>query len=116
MKKKKTNLNDGYATVYVVKKKKTDFNAEVTAKAKEDLMFLMEMAYQEQYKRDQDYEFAESTRHSLSMKIKMRLCDEIKKEHKIVIDGVLYNPFKIDFAKDDRCMYLYLEEERKIAE
>lgn len=114
--KKKTNLNDGYAKVYSVKNKKTDFNAEITAKDKDDLLFVMEMAYEEQNKRDQDYEFAESTRHSLNLKIKMRLCDEVKKTHKIVIDGVLYNPFKIDYSKNERCMYLYLEEERKIAE
>ena len=115
MKKKQSRLNDGYAQIYSVLPQKTNFNADISPKKQDDMKLLMEMAYQEQYKRDQDYEFAESSRHSLNLKVKMRLCEEIKKTHKIVIDDVIYNAFKIDYSKSERSMYLYLEEERKIA-
>ena len=116
MKKKKQRLNDGFAAVYWEKDNKTDFNADIRAKTLDDLEYVMDMAYEEQFKREQDYEFAESSGHSLNLKVKMRLYEKISKKNKIVIEDVLYNILKIDYSKSEKCMYLYLEEERKIAQ
>lgn len=116
MKRKKTRLNDGYASFYKEKEKKTDFNAAISAKSKEDMEYIVDMAYQESYKREKDYEFAEANGNSLSLKLKMHLYSGIKKEHKVVIEGVKYNILKIDYAKEENRMYLYLEEVGKIAD
>lgn len=116
MKRKKTTLNDGYASFYKEKEKKTDFNAVISAKSKEDMEHIVNMAYQESYKRDKDFEFAEAHEHSLSLKLKMPIYDGIKQEYKVIIDGVKYNIFKIDYAKEERRMYLYLEEVGKVAD
>ena len=117
MKKRKTQgLNDGFAAIYLPRDVKTDFSARETAKTLEDMEYIVDMAYQEEYKREQDYEFAESNGHALSLKIRMLLLEDIKKEHKMVIDNTIYNILKMDYAKAECVMYAYLEEERKLAE
>ena len=116
MKKKQSQLNDGIASFYKEKEKKTDFNAAISAKSKEDMVFIVNMAYKECYKREKDFEFAELNGHALSLKIKIHLYSGIEKTQKVVIDGTKYNILKIDYAKDERRMYLYLEEVGKIAE
>lgn len=116
MKQKKTQgLNNGYIGIYLPNDKKTDFNAEIKPKNLGDMDYVVDLAYAEEYKRDQDYEFAESIGHSLSLKVRTLLYEELSKEHKVVENGILYNILKIDYAKSERVMYLYLEEERKIA-
>lgn len=116
MKEKIQKLNDGYIGVYRPKSRKTDFSAKVSAKTMNDLEYFVDMAYSEQYKREQDFDFAESSGHSLSLKVKTLLYEEITKEYKVILDNVLYNILKIDYAKTERAMYFYLEEERKLAE
>lgn len=116
MKKKQTQLNDGYASFYKEKEKKTDFNAAISAKTKEDMEYIVDMAYQECYKRDKDFEFAEMHEHALSLKVKMHMYSGIKKEYKVVIEGIKYNILKIDYAKSEERMYLYLEEVGKFAD
>ncbi len=116
MKKKTQGLNDGFALLYKPKEQETDFSAAISPKNMDDLIHFVDMAYQEQYKREQDYEFADSIGHSLSLKIRTLLYDQITKEYKVVINDILYNILKIDHSREERVMYLYLEEERKIAE
>lgn len=117
MQKRKTQgLNDGYAALYKPKERKTDFSAAISPKSLDDMDYFVDMAYQEQYKREQDYEFANSSGHSLSLKIRTLLYEDVTKDHKAVIGNVLYNILKIDHARGERVMYLYLEEERKLAE
>lgn len=116
MKKEKTKgLNDGYVGIYKPKEVETDFGAKTSPKSLDNLEHFVDMAYKEEYKREQDYDFAEAVGHSLSLKIRTLLYDELTKDYKAVVDAVLYNILKIDYAKEDNVMYLYLEEERSIA-
>lgn len=110
MKKKKTrNLNDGYIGIYSVKHRESGF-AAVSPKSMDDLEFVNDLAYEELYKRIEDYEMASASGHELSLKVKTLLCEDLKKEYKVVKDGTMYNILKIDYAKADGVMYLYLEE------
>lgn len=110
IKKKKTrNLNDGYVDVYKVKSNTNEFNADITPKSLEDMEYMMPLAYTEQSKREEDYSFAESTGHALHLKIRTLLADA-SKDCKIVHDNIIYNILKIDYARAEGVMYLYLEE------
>lgn len=115
MKTKTQGLNDGYVGVYIPKDIETDFGANISPKSMEDMTYFVDMAYAEEYKREQDYEFAEANGHSLSLKIRTLLYEGIDKNYKIVAGTTLYNILKIDYAKNVNVMYLYLEEERSIA-
>ncbi len=112
---KTRNLNDGYIGVYEVKEKKTDFSAAVSPKSMDDLNYVVDMAYTEEYKREQDYSMAEAEGHALTLKIKTLIYDELTKDHKIICDRKMYNILKIDYARSAGVMYLYLEEERTVA-
>lgn len=114
MKKKTQGLNDGYISIYTQKDNKTDFSAAITPKNLEDMDKCVDLAYKEQYKRQQDYEFAESSGNTLSLKVRSLLYEEVSTKHKAVIGNTVYSIFKIDHEKEDRVMYLFLEEERKL--
>ncbi|MCI8507556.1 MAG: hypothetical protein HFJ06_03175 [Lachnospiraceae bacterium] len=117
IKQRKTrNLNDGYIGVYEAKEKRTDFSAAVSPKSRDDLAYITDLAYKEEYKREQDYTMAEADGHALSLKIKTLLYDELTKDHKIICGREMYNILKIDYARSEGVMYLYLEEERTVAE
>lgn len=115
MRTKTQGLNDGYAGVYKPKDIEADFGANVSPKSIDDMDYFVDMAYAEEYKREQDYEFAEAKGHSLSLKIRTLLYEAIDKNYKVVVENTLYNILKIDYAKAENVMYLYLEEERSIA-
>lgn len=117
IKRRKTqNLNDGYIGVYKTKEKRTDFSAVVSPKSMNDLAYIVDLAYTEEYKREQDYSMAEADGHALSLKLKTLIYDELTKDHKIIYGREMYNILKIDYARSAGVMYLYLEEEGTIAE
>lgn len=110
------NLNDGYVKVYRALKRKNDFSAPVNAKSWKDLEYVVELAYKEMSKRDQDDQFAQSIGRKLSLKVKTRLYEDIDKTMKVVRGNTLYAIIKIDYDRDKDIMYLYMEEERTIAQ
>lgn len=114
MRKKTQGLNDGYVDIYAVNEKENDFAAEITPKSLDDMTYVVSMAFQEEYKREQDMAFAEALDCTLSLKVRMHLQDEITKKHKVVWNGAIYNVLKIDFNRNEKVMYLYLEEARRI--
>lgn len=116
MKKKIQRLNDGYVNCYKRKAKETDFAASVTAKKMEDLEFLVSLAFSEETRREQDYEFAEAKSRSLNLKIKTLLYQHINSDCIIIIGDTMYNIIKLDPDKKNNVMYFYLEENRKIAQ
>lgn len=111
---KTSNLNDGYIECYAVKEKKSSFNAPMNATGLDDLEFIVSLAYEEMSKRDQDIEFAESLRRSLSMKVKTHLFDGVKKNSKVILGNSLYDIIKLDYSRKENLMYLYLDEVREI--
>lgn len=115
MKSKFSKYNDGMLYVCESKKKEIDFGATKNARSEEDLVKILKLAYEEKTRRDEDLQFAESQGRSLSLKVKTRLRD-IDSMHKILIEGKLYSIIYIDKDRNNKEMYLYLEEERKIEE
>lgn len=114
---KMENLNDGYVKVYRrAQKKQNDFSTPVNTKSKKDLEFVVELAYKEMSKRDQDDQFAESIGRKLSLKVKTRRYEDVDKTMKIVRGSTLYAILKIDYDREKDVMYLYMEEERTLAE
>lgn len=114
MKKKTQGLNDGYIGIYMQKNNTTDFSAKITPKNLNDMDKVIDLAYKEQYRRQQDYEFAESKGNTLSLKVRTLLFESVTTRHKAVIGNTVYSIFKTDHDKDERVMYLFLEEERKL--
>lgn len=114
---KKTKINnyvDGFARVYQENIIKTNFGAKQNSKSIDNLNLVVKLAYTECSKRQQDLEFAESMSKSLTLKIKTRLYDKVKNNHKIVIDNTLYDIIYLDFDRKNKEMYLYLEEVREL--
>ena len=111
--KNQSNYNDGFIYVYEEKEKKSDFAAPENVTGKDHLQIVMKLAYEESYKREKDLEFAESHNKSLSMKVKTRMQEKVKKYHKIIIADIMYDIFEIDYDRKKQEMYLYMEEVRK---
>lgn len=110
------NLNDGFLKCYRDKKQESDFNAPKNPKTEEDMKFIVELAFEEMSRRDQDMTFAETLGRTLSLKVKTRLLPEIDKKMKVVIEKTMYNVIKIDSDREKNVMFFYLEEVRKLAE
>lgn len=108
------NLNDGYLGVYENKHGKSDFNAPKNPKGIEDLNYIVDLAYAQMSKRDQDFEFAHSIDRNLSLKVKTRLYQKVTKANKVILDDMLYDIINIDYSKETDLMYLYMEEVRSI--
>lgn len=111
---KKSNYNDGYVRVYEEIPVKNNFGAKENIKSKDNLKFIVKLAYEECSKRQQDLEFAESSSRTLSVKVKTRFYNNLKNEHKIVIENTLYDIIYIDEDRKNRELYFYLEEVRNI--
>ena len=111
---KATNYNDGYIRVYKEKNKESDFGARKNIKTFDDLEFIVKLAYKECNKRQQDLEFAEASSRTLTLKVKTRLYDKAKNNHKVVINNTLYDIIYIDYDRANREMYLYLEQVREL--
>lgn len=117
--KKKTEIpkyNDGFVTLYRVKNETSSFGAKLNPEKLSDMEYAAELAYEEMSRRDQDYEFAEMNSRQLSMKIKTPNIPGVDKNMMVCRNGMLYNIIKLDTDIHKNVMYLYLEEDRKIAD
>lgn len=114
MNKKIKNYNDGYIRVYEELPTRTGFGAKENIKSKDNLKLIVKLAYEECSKRQQDLEFAEASSRSLNIKVKTRFYNNLKNEHKIVIENTLYDIIYIDEDRKNRELYFYLEEVRNI--
>ena len=111
---KKSNYNDGYVRVYEEIPVKSNFGAKENIKSKDNLKFIVKLAYEECSKRQQDLEFAEASSRSLNMKVKTRFYNNLKNDYKVIIENILYDIFYIDEDRKNRELYFYLEEVRNI--
>ena len=106
---KKSNFNDGYIRICKEIPQKTDFGAKKNIKDMDNLSFIVKLAFQECSKREQDLQFAESSDRTLNLKVKTRLFKGVTSEHKVILNGVLYDIIYIDEDRVNREMYFYLE-------
>lgn len=111
---KKSNYNDGYVRVYEEIPVKNNFGAKENIKSKDNLKFIVKLAYEECSKRQQDLEFAESSSRTLSVKVKTRFYNGLKNDYKIIIENILYDIFYIDEDRKNRELYFYLELVREL--
>ena len=111
---KKSNYNDGYVRVYEEIPVKTNFGAKENIKSKDNLKFIVKLAYEECSKRQQDLEFAEANSRSLNIKVKTRFYNNLKNDYKVIIENILYDIFYIGEDRKNRELYFYLEEVRTI--
>lgn len=112
--KKISNYNDGYIRVYEEIHVKVNFGAKENIKSKDNLKFIVKLAYEECNKRQQDLEFAEASSRTLNIKVKTRFYNGLKNNHKIIIENTLYDIVYIDEDKKNRELYFYLEEVRNL--
>lgn len=113
MKPKFSRFNDGVASIYREKPKRTDFNAKKNVSSLEDMDFIVRLDFEEASRREQDLEFAERSGFSLTLKIKTRAVPGVDNMCKAVIDGYLYDVRYTDKTRTE--MWLYLEGVRKLA-
>lgn len=106
--------NDGVLFAVKCKKELNDFSAGLNATKKTDFEILQKLYFQEKSVREQDVSFAESQGKSVSIKVKTRLVPIITSNNDVIIGEILYNIVKIDVDKQNREMYFYLNEVRKI--
>ena len=112
--KKISNYNDGYIRVYEEIPVKVNFGAKENIKSKDNLKFIVKLAYEECNKRQQDLEFAEASSRTLNIKVKTRFYNNLKNDYKITIENTLYDIVNIDEDKKNRELYFYLEEVRNL--
>lgn len=108
--KRVSNYNDGYIRVYKEIPVKTNFGAKKNIKTKDNLEFIVKLAYEECSKRQQDLDFAESNDRTLNVKVKTRFYKNINNEYKVTIENTLYDIIYIDEDRKNRELYFYLEE------
>ena len=102
-------FNDGFIKVYQSNEKVTNFGAKVNVKSADDLTFIVKLAYEEQYRRQQDLEFAEASGRTLSFKVKTRYYKGLQTDYKVVIENAMYDIIDIDIDKFNQEMFIYLE-------
>ncbi len=115
MKDKTRGLNDGYMEVYHQKERVTNFKNPSANKTEEELELIVALAYSEEGKREQDYEFAEACERSLNLKTRTLIYEGITNDDIVKINGSFYSIIKTDTDKKNRVMYFYLEEAGDIA-
>ena len=105
--KKFSKYNDGIVYIYKEKERYTDFSAKRNVSSKDDMDFVVKLAFEESARREQDLKFAEANDFSLTAKVKTRLVKSVDNSHKAVIDGYLYDISHVDKNRTE--MWLYLE-------
>ena len=107
---KVSRYNDGFIRIYEEIPIKVNFGAKENTNSKENLKFIVKLAYEECSKRQQDLEFAEASSRTLNLKVKTRFYSGLKNNYKVVIENTLYDIVYIDEDRKNRELYFYLEE------
>ena len=108
------NFNDGVISVYKSNAKLSSFSSKINETSLNDLTFIMNLYFHEENRRQQDLLFANQMGKTLNLKIKVPYTDKVKSTYKAVYNNYLYDIIYIDFSKDKKELYIYLEEVRKI--
>lgn len=112
-KSKFPRYNDGVASIYREKEKRSNFAAKENVSVLDDMDFIAKLDFELSSKREQDLEFANQNGFSLSLKIRTRNLRTVDNKCKAVVDGYLYDVSYVDKSRDE--MWLFLEGIRKIS-
>ena len=107
-------FNDGVLWICEQVRQESSFGAVKNAVEGDDITKLIKMDYAEMSARDQDLQYAESIGRTLSLKVRCRLKDGVKKTHLVMIGDMLYSIVKLDYDRTNGLMFLYLEEVRRL--
>lgn len=108
------SYNSGVLKIYESKGNTTSFSAKINETEKSDLKFIMDLYFHEESKRQQDILFANSMNRTLNLKVKVPYTENIRSNYKAIYNDYLYDVIYIDFSKDKKELYIYLEELRAI--
>ena len=107
---------DGVVTIHENKSGNvSSFNAIKNATSKADLKQLVKLRYNVKTKRDADLTYAEAHDRTLSLKIVTPYCKQVEVAQYAITEDVLYTIYQVDPDQSEDCMYLYLEEVRKLS-
>lgn len=107
------SYNDGILEIYKSKGNLTTFSGKKNEKSKSDLDFIMKVYFKEESRRQQDVLFANSIERTLNLKVRVPYTNKIKANYKVIYNGYLYDIIYVDFSKDKKELYIYLEEVRE---
>lgn len=107
--------NDGVAEVYTQVKKDRDFRTPTNTTNLGDLENKGKLCFALSSVRIEDMEVAERKSKKLTLKIRVPHNPILKKKDKLVVDNTLYDIFHIDLSSDKTEMFVFMEEERKLA-
>lgn len=108
------SYNDGVLEIYKSKASTTSFSAKINETKRSDFIFIMNVYFHEESRRQQDVLFANSMERTLNLKVKVPYTEKIKSNYKAIYNNYLYDIIYVDFSKDKKELYIYLEELRKI--
>lgn len=106
------SYSDGVLEIFRPKDRKTDFGARRNVEKLEDMEPIAPLCFSVQMIREQDYEFAERSSFTLSLKVKTPRLDLVKSDCLALIGTTLFDVSHVDV--NPREMFLYLEEVREI--
>ena len=106
---------DGFIEVYrPLESNVTTFGAKKNTRKKDEMEFICKLPYTQTYKRVEDIEFAEGQERDLTLKIKVPLVKNIRQSDNVLIHNTLYSIIYTDEDRNNRELYIYLEEVREI--
>ena len=92
----------------------SSFGAKKNAKGLSGLDPAVKVRFETMNAREEDIEWAERHDITLSMKVRVPSCDQIKNGMEAVVELTQYHINRIDLDKKNNAMFLYLTEVRKI--
>lgn len=111
MDKRMDSYNDGYLDIYAPKENhKSSFGAVKNVHKLSEMDFVVSLAYEEMYRRNDDLEFAQANGRTLSLKVKTPLYDRVKTYHFVVLNSKIYSIINFDYDRKNRKLFFYLEE------
>ena len=108
-------FRDGYVSfVQPLGSNISSFGAKKNTRTTEDVSQVVELAYDEKTKRQQDLEFAYSADKTLDMKICCPYHPDVNTKLQAIIENTLYDVYEVDPDKNNMQMFIYMQENRKL--
>ena len=108
-------FRDGYVSfVRPLESNISSFGAKKNTRTTEDVCQVVDLAYDEKTKRQQDLEFAYSADKTLDMKICCPYHPDVNTKLQAIIENTLYDVYMVDPDKNNMQMFVYMQENRKL--
>lgn len=111
-----SNYNHGVLYIAKASTQSSGFGAVTNPVKMSDMEKLQKLDFEEMSKRERDFEFAQSSDHSLDLKVRTRFHSSATADRQVLIGRTLYDIFQVDGNEFSGEMYLYLEKVRELDE